>query len=112
NSIGQALAEQLDLDPLIERLGDQLQSLFGADIVYVALHDRATDLIEFAYYIEGGRRGGPNAQPLRFGQGVTSRIIRSREPLLLNQIESFEGVEIVGTPALSYLGVPILVESR
>jgi GAF domain-containing protein/CheY-like chemotaxis protein/HPt (histidine-containing phosphotransfer) domain-containing protein len=112
NSIGQALAEQLDLDPLIERLGDQLQSLFGADIVYVALHDRATDLIEFAYYIEGGRRGGPNAQPLRFGQGLTSRIIRSREPLLLNQIESFEGVEIVGTPALSYLGVPILVESR
>ena len=28
NSVGQALAEQLELDALIERLGDQLQSLF------------------------------------------------------------------------------------
>ncbi len=110
NSIGQALAEQLELDPLIERLGDQLQSLFGADIVYVALHDRATDMIEFAYYFEDGQRGG--SAPLRVGQGLTSRIMQSREPLLLNQTEAFEGVEIVGTPALSYLGVPIVVESR
>src|SRR5262249_4831207 len=29
NSVGQAIAEQLDLDALIERLGDQLQTLFG-----------------------------------------------------------------------------------
>src|SRR5205807_5852667 len=109
NGVGQAVAEQLDLDALIERLGDQLQSLFGADIVYIALHDEATDMIEFPYYIEDGERGG--SAPLRFGEGLTSRILQSREPLLLNRTEAFEGVEIVGTPALSYLGVPIPVES-
>jgi GAF domain-containing protein/DNA-binding response OmpR family regulator len=112
NSVGQAFADQLDLDALIERLGDQLRDVFVADIVYVALHDESTDLIEFAYYIENGERDSQRAMP--FGEGLTSRILREREPLLLNRAEAFEevGVEIVGTPAKSYLGVPILVAGR
>ena len=40
NSVGQALAGQLDLDALIEQLGDQMRDTFDADLVYVALHDR------------------------------------------------------------------------
>jgi GAF domain-containing protein/CheY-like chemotaxis protein/HPt (histidine-containing phosphotransfer) domain-containing protein len=112
NSVGQAFADQLDLDALIERLGDQLRDVFAADIVYVALHDESTDLIEFAYYIENSERDSQRAMP--FGEGLTSRILREREPLLLNRAEAFEevGVEIVGTPAKSYLGVPILVAGR
>ncbi|MDP9299638.1 MAG: GAF domain-containing protein, partial [Actinomycetota bacterium] len=113
NSVGQALAEQLDLDALIERLGDQLRDVFAADIVYVALHDETTDMIEFPYYSEKGVRD-ENWPAIQFGQGLTSRILQRREPLLLNRAEAFQelGVEMVGTPALSYLGVPILVEGR
>jgi GAF domain-containing protein/DNA-binding response OmpR family regulator len=112
NSVGQAFADQLDLDALIERLGDQLRDVFAADIVYVALHDESTDLIEFAYYIENGERDSQRAMP--FGEGLTSRILREREPLLLNRAEAFDevGIEVVGTPAKSYLGVPILVAGR
>src|SRR5439155_605821 len=112
NSVGQAFADQLDLDALIERLGDQLRDVFAADIVYVALHDETTDLIEFAYYIENGERDP--ARAMQFGEGLTSRILREREPLLLNRAEAFEevGVQVVGTPARSYLGVPILVAGR
>src|SRR4029079_19298946 len=48
------------------------------------------------------------------GEGLTSRILTEREPLLLNRAEAFEeiGIEAVGTPVRSYLGVPILVEGR
>jgi GAF domain-containing protein len=56
NDVGQALAEQLELDALIDRLGDQLRDLFEADIVYIALHDASIDMIEFPYYSEEGRR--------------------------------------------------------
>ena len=108
NNIGQALADQLDLGALIERLGDELRDVFSADLVYVALHERATDMIEFAYYSEHGeRRVNP---PMRFGEGLTSKILQTREPLLLNRAAAFEevGVPIVGTPAKSYLGVPIV----
>ena len=112
NDVGQAFADQLDLDALIERLGDQLRDVFEADIAYVALHDEVTDLIEFAYYVEDGQRDP--ARAMKYGEGITSRILRERQPLLLNRAEAFEdlGVEIVGTPAKSYLGVPILVEGR
>jgi PAS domain S-box-containing protein len=108
NSIGKATADQLELDALIERLGDQLCEVFEADLVYVALHDTTSDLIEFSYYSEGGeRRANP---PMRYGEGLTTEILRSREPMLLNRAESFEQIsdEVVGTPVRSFLGVPIL----
>ena len=109
NNVGQALADQLDLGALIERLGDGLRDVFGADIVYVALLDESAGTIEFAYHNEDGRKE-PQA-PLQFGEGLTSEILRSREPLLLNRAEAFQarGGSMVGTPVRSFLGVPIIV---
>ena len=56
NSVGQALSSQLDLDALIELVGEQVRETFEADIAYVALHDEAAGRIEFAYYYETGER--------------------------------------------------------
>ncbi len=109
NSVGQALASQLDLDALIELVGERIRETFGADIAYVALHDEATGLIEFPYSVEAGERS--NDPPLRYGEGLTSRIIESGEPLLLDTAES-DGHQVVGTPAKSYLGVPIWAGDR
>jgi GAF domain-containing protein/DNA-binding response OmpR family regulator len=112
NSVGQAIAAQLDLGSLLERLGDQLREVFDADIVYVAILDPVSEIIEFPYYSEGGVHRTETALPL--GSGLTSRILESREPLLLNRADQFAatGVDVVGTPAASYLGVPILVGDR
>ena len=60
--------ERLSPEQLVERLGDQLREVFNADLVYVALHDTATDMIDFAYYSEGGeRRENPS---FRYGEGL------------------------------------------
>ena len=109
NSVGQALAAQLDLDTLIELVGEQMRSTFEADIVYVALRHPTTGLIEFPYYVEHGERQA--TQPLVLGEGLTSHILSSRQPLLLNQATDFEPLETqrVGTDVRSYLGVPILL---
>ena len=109
NSVGQALSTHLDQDALIAQLGDQLVSTFAADIAYVALHNPESGQIEFPYYSEDGARG--IRAPMQFGEGLTSRILQSREPLLLNQDAQFAalGTRGVGTLASSYLGVPILV---
>src|SRR5437763_417665 len=107
NSVGQALASQLELEALIELVGERVRETFDADIAYVALHDEAAGQIDFAYYYETGeRRPEP---PLEYGEGLTSQILASREPLLLNRQEQYEGLATVGTPSRSYLGVPILV---
>ena len=39
NRISQVISTELDLDALIELIGEQMRTSFSADIVYVALHD-------------------------------------------------------------------------
>jgi PAS domain S-box-containing protein len=110
NSVGQALSSQLDLDALIELVGEQVRETFDADIAYVALHDQTSGRIDFPYYWETGERRPET--PLEFGEGITSQILRSREPLLRNRREQHDEQQSVGTPSLSYLGVPIVVGER
>ena len=111
NSVGRALSSQLDLDALIELVGEQVRETFEADIAYVALHDETAGRIEFAYYYESGERR--QEAPMEYGEGLTSQILRSREPLLHNRREQHEAEhESIGTPSLSYLGVPILFGTK
>ena len=110
NSVGQALASQLDLDALIELVGERVRETFEAHIAYVALHDVAAGQIEFAYYYENGEhRPEP---PMPYGEGLTSTILHSGEPLVLNRKEQYAGHTTVGTPSLSYLGVPIVIGDK
>ena len=103
NSVGEAVATQLDLAELIELVGDRIRDTFGADIAYIALHDPAVGVIDFPYHWELGRR--LTEPPLTFGEGLTSQIIESGRPLLINTVDH-KG-PVVGTPSKSYLGVPI-----
>jgi PAS domain S-box-containing protein len=110
NSVGQALASQLELEALIELVGERVRETFDADIAYVALHDEFAGRIDFVYYYESGERR--EEPPLEYGEGLTSQIIDSRQPLLLNHAEQYEGLAQVGTPSRSYVGVPIMVGSK
>jgi PAS domain S-box-containing protein len=109
NSVGQALASQLDLNALIELVGGRVRETFAADLAYVALHDQPSGRIDFVYYYENGRRR--DEPSIAYGEGMTSQILESRTPLLLNRSPQFEEHDSrgVGTPVRSYLGVPILV---
>ncbi len=107
NTVSQQLAAKLDVDALIGLVGEQIRNVFKADIAYVALLDRTTNLIEFRY-----QYGEENAS-LPYGQGLTSKIIETGKALILNsdvnQRSQQIGANLVGKNALSYLGVPIFV---
>lgn len=107
NSISQALASQLNLKELIQLVGDQMRHLFKANIVYLAMLDKKTRIITFPYQF------GDNLPPMKLGEGLTSKILLNGEPLLINkEVRSKTkelGVERIGIPAASYLGVPIPV---
>jgi signal transduction histidine kinase/CRP-like cAMP-binding protein len=111
NTISKALNTELELESLLELIGEQIRQIFAVDVVYVALYDPQTALIHFPYDYENGRRVVGDS--IRFGQGLTSTIIESGQPLLINR--DFErrrdelGVELIGPQAKSFLGVPILV---
>jgi signal transduction histidine kinase/DNA-binding response OmpR family regulator len=105
NSITQALASQLDRESLIQLVGDQIRDLFRAPIAYVSLLDRARMVLEFPYTF------GETAESRPFGTGLTSQIIRTGQPLLINQdmeqTRSQMGIQPMGITTASYLGVPI-----
>ena len=108
NAVSQQLVGKLDLDALIELVGEQVRTVFKADIAYVALLDRAAGIINFPYQY------GEESRPLEYGKGLTSRIIESGKPLVINQ-DTFRkteelGARVRGKRAKSYLGVPIFVD--
>ena len=110
NQISQALVSQANLDDLLQLVGDRLRNLFKANIVYIGLLDKKTKIINFPYQY------GDNMPPLKLGEGLTSKIILTGEPLLINkdvheQTSEF-GIDRVGLPAASYLGVPIPVSNE
>jgi signal transduction histidine kinase/CheY-like chemotaxis protein len=110
NRISQVLTSELELDSLIRLVGDEIRDTFAADIVYVALHDGEAGLIRFPYAY------GEEMEPFPFGRGLTSRIIETHAPLLLNADVAARSVElgcpVIGLPPKSYLGVPILFHKQ
>ncbi len=107
NNISRALASLLDPNDLIFMVGDQLKNLFNANIVYLAIHNKQTNIISFPYQF------GDNMAPLKLGEGLTSKIITTGAPLLINKDMNEQraqmGVQKIGIDAASYLGVPIPV---
>src|SRR5215213_4635455 len=107
NTISKALASQLDPEELIQFVGDQMKNLFKANIIYLALLNKKTQFITFPYQF------GDNMEPIKLGAGLTSKIILTGEPLLVNkhvqEIRQQLGIQLIGVPAASYLGVPIPV---
>ncbi len=110
NTVSSALVKELDLDGLIKLAGEQIVSLFRPDIAYVALVDEPAGEIHFPFTY------GELLPTIKTGEGLTSRVIETCSPLLLNRDLDQKAVEIgikrVGIQSRSYLGVPIIVSGK
>jgi signal transduction histidine kinase len=114
HAVSQAAASQLELDALFDLIARELLQLFDIQEVYFALHDQQTNMIRFPYYRHGKQRLVPD--PLPLGQGLSSRVILSRQPLLINQDYEWRSAELGvvryqpvpgSISKVSWLGVPI-----
>jgi PAS domain S-box-containing protein len=112
NSISQAINSQLNLRAMLYLVGEKIQQTFGVPDAYIALYDSRSQMIEIPYFAEENGQQF-SIPPMPLGKGVTSLIIKSRQPLLINQDAELRlrelGAEITGAPAKSYLGVPMIV---
>jgi len=110
NAVGSALAGELEVSALIDLVGEQIRNAFNADIAYVALWNEETNTIDFPYQY------GEELGSLQYGEGLTSKIIQSGKPLLINQeLDRHRkqlGTTLVGVRARSFLGVPIFVGGK
>jgi PAS domain S-box-containing protein len=108
NRVGQELTGELDLQKMIELASETLSESLKAHTLYIALYDKQTHKISFPYYKTGNRQ---RQQPsIALGQGLTSRILQSAQPLLCEtlQQQTDKGAVITTGECETYLGVPIL----
>ncbi|HFD38323.1 MAG TPA: GAF domain-containing protein, partial [Anaerolineae bacterium] len=114
NEIGQALSRTLDAENLAELIYTHVGSLLDTRNFFIALYDEQADLIRVDFRVERGERQPPIA--LRPGEGLTSYLIKTGQPILLRHgTEAFHeehGLVPYGPPARSWLGVPMLVEGQ
>jgi two-component system, sensor histidine kinase and response regulator len=110
NTVTGELARELEAASLIRLVGEQIRSVFRADIAYVALLDGTGERLDFPYTFGGDQT------PIGSAEGFCGIILRTARPLLLNQRADIEaeqpGVEAIGREVCSYLGVPIFVSGR
>jgi GAF domain-containing protein/CheY-like chemotaxis protein len=114
NTIQKGLASHLDMQSLINLVGDQVCEVFNAETTYIAFYDKEAQLIQFPYYMEKGFRHIEEPNP--FGVGLTSHVIRAQTALVLDSMKEQE--KFGALPMLlpgekrelneSYMGVPLI----
>jgi len=114
NKVGQAIATSLELDILLNTIYHQVSQLMDADYFYIALYDAVSDELAFPLVFEKGERKRYSGRRAR--NGLTEYVIRQRRPMLIQeqteQVIANLGLEVIGQPSLSWLGVPLAVGDK
>jgi GAF domain-containing protein len=113
NEIGAALAKQLDFQQIVELVGERVSAIFEASSLFVALYDETTGVIRFPYELTEGER--IHTEPIKLGEGLTSRVIQSRSALrfgMNTDMVAVGAINVGGIVTESWLGVPIIAGDR
>ena len=114
NTLASNTTNMDDLRAFYKLIHDQIRQVIGPYGFVIALYDQRTNSISIPYLYEDNAFSSIDSFPL--GEGLTSILIRTREPLML--VEDTEkraiamGAKITGKPALSWLGVPLLARGE
>jgi PAS domain S-box-containing protein len=99
-----------DLGQLYRRVRQELGRVMDTRNFFIALYDLDSDTITLPIFLD--EKDQSEFQRLPAGRTLTARVIRSASPLLVTR-EEIDGmirsreVELVGTPAAQWMGVPL-----
>ncbi len=112
-SINELISSASDLQSFFQALLSKIQQIIGDYNMIVALYDERSNTISVPFSYENKQIVSINPFPL--GEGLTSILIRTRQPLML--VENTEqkaaelGAKVTGKPARSWMGAPMLVQN-
>jgi len=114
NALLSAAASVKDLRSFYASIHEQVRIVVGEFSFIVALYDSKTNSINIPYLFEDGSFSSIDTFPL--GEGLTSILIRTGEPLLLVEDTmrraTAMGAKVTGKPALSWMGVPLMAQGE
>jgi diguanylate cyclase (GGDEF)-like protein/PAS domain S-box-containing protein len=107
--VAETTARAKDLPELMAGIHAIVGELMPAKNLYVALHDAATGLTSFPYFVDE-KEAAPAPQDMT--GSLTDRVLRTGEPLLVAresyaELERDHGLQRVGVPSVDWLGVPL-----
>jgi GAF domain-containing protein/HAMP domain-containing protein len=113
-SINELIASAPELDAFFRALLEKVQQIIGDYSLTVALYDEKSNTISIPFNYENKEISSIESFPL--GEGLTSLLIRTRQPLMLVENTEREaaalGAKVVGRPARSWMGAPMLVQNN
>jgi GAF domain-containing protein len=114
NALVASAASIKDLRTFYATIHEQIRTVVGEYSFIVALYDAKTNSINIPYLFEDGAFSSIDTFPL--GEGLTSILIRTGEPLLLVEDTmrraTAMGAKIAGKPAQSWMGVPLMAQGE
>lgn len=113
-SINELTSSTHDLESFFQALLEKIRQIIGEYNLIVALYDEKSNSISVPFSYEEGKTISINPFPL--GEGLTSILIRTRQPLML--VENTEqrvaelGAKVVGKLPRSWMGAPMLIQNN
>jgi len=114
STLASSAASFTDLQTFCSTIHKNIRNVVGDHGFVIALYEQKTNSINVPYLYEDGKLSTVEDFPL--GEGLTSILIRTREPLMLvedtmNRAIAM-GAKISGKPAQSWMGVPLLAQGE
>lgn len=117
SKIGAVVAASLDVDHILQTIYEQAGEIMDARAFVVALCDPDGKELRFRLVYDQGEKLAPFSRPLTQKQGLTLHVVRTAQPLLIRDVELERDTlaispEVLGEPARSWLGVPIIAKDQ
>jgi len=113
--IGSSVHTAEDMEELFGRIRDALGDVMNTENFFIALYDKERDTLSLSYFVDKHDQDDFDSFPA--GKTLTGWIIKNDTSLLISKEElerwTEDGiVDMVGTPSLIWLGVPLRVSGE
>jgi PAS domain S-box-containing protein len=111
--LSKAVITSTSLDDLYAVLHRELSHIVDVRNFYVAIYHTESNSISLPYHVDNEDK----FTTIPAGKGLTNYVIRSKKPLLateeiIRELNKTGEIEIIGTPAKVWLGVPMIVNDE
>lgn len=113
--VSEILIAKNNLADLIEETGEHIRQAFQPSSIFISLHNPKTNMIHFPYDVDNGERM-PDV-PIQYGRGLTSKVMETKKPLVINENWLHESVKYgtiyrASKMAKSSIAVPMMIRDR
>jgi len=116
--VGAASTSTLTLDQVLRQIYEQVRQLIPLNAFCLALYDKVTDDLRMELIVEEGQGQPPFTIKATDSTGLTARVIRSRQPLRINDLEAHKELHVTipqqasQATIHSWLGLPLMVQDH